>query len=161
MRLTSTRAASVLAAASGLVLLAGCGSAGNGYSSTPAATTPAATTPAATTPAATTPAATAPATAGAGHSPSLSASSDGSLMFDATSLTTTAGRVTIAFTNMAPENHNLTVASSSGTVLGATPTFSGGTKTLSLDLKAGTYTFYCSVAGHETGGMKGTLTVTS
>jgi plastocyanin len=151
MRLTSTRAASVLAAASGLVLLAGCGSAGNGYSSTPAATTPAATTPAAT----------APATAGAGHSLSLSASSDGSLMFDATSLTTTAGRVTIAFTNMAPENHNLTVASSSGTVLGATPTFSGGTKTLSLDLKAGTYTFYCSVPGHETGGMKGTLTVTS
>ena len=46
-----------------------------------------------------------------------------------------------------------------GKVLGATPPFSGGTKTLSLNLPAGTYTFYCSVPGHEQAGMKGTLTV--
>jgi uncharacterized cupredoxin-like copper-binding protein len=26
-------------------------------------------------------------------------------------------------------------------------------------VKSGTYTFYCSVPGHEAGGMKGTLTV--
>ena len=82
-------------------------------------------------------------------------------MFDATSLTTTAGHVSITFTNMASEGHNLTVASSSGAVVGATPTFSGGKRTLSLDLKAGKYTFYCSVPGHEAGGMQGTLTVTA
>jgi uncharacterized cupredoxin-like copper-binding protein len=44
-------------------------------------------------------------------------------------------------------------------VVGATPTFMGGTKTLKLTLKAGTYTYYCSVPGHRAAGMQGTLTV--
>ena len=60
--------------------------------------------------------------------------------------------------NMSPLEHNLTIASGSN-VLGATPTFAGGSKPLSLILKAGTYTFYCSVPGHRQGGMEGTLTV--
>jgi plastocyanin len=82
-------------------------------------------------------------------------------MFNTTSLATTAGHVKITFTNMASEGHNLTVASAAGAVLGATPTFSGGKRTLSLDLKAGKYTFYCSLPGHELAGMKGTLTVSA
>jgi uncharacterized cupredoxin-like copper-binding protein len=45
-------------------------------------------------------------------------------------------------------------------VLGATPTFSGGSRTLTLNLKPGTYTFYCTVPGHRAAGMEGTLTVT-
>jgi plastocyanin len=61
-------------------------------------------------------------------------------------------------TNMSPLEHNVTVAQGS-TVLGATPTFQGGSKTLTLNLKAGTYTFYCSVPGHRQAGMEGTLTV--
>jgi uncharacterized cupredoxin-like copper-binding protein len=36
---------------------------------------------------------------------------------------------------------------------------SGGNSTFKANLKPGTYTFYCSVSGHEEGGMKGTLTV--
>jgi uncharacterized cupredoxin-like copper-binding protein len=43
--------------------------------------------------------------------------------------------------------------------VGATPTFSGGSKTLVVHLKPGTYTFYCSVPGHRAAGMQGTLTV--
>ena len=35
----------------------------------------------------------------------------------------------------------------------------GGTSKLSANLKAGKYTFFCSVPGHEDGGMKGNLTV--
>jgi uncharacterized cupredoxin-like copper-binding protein len=35
----------------------------------------------------------------------------------------------------------------------------GGVATVSLTLKPGTYTFFCSVDGHEAAGMKGTLTV--
>ena len=35
----------------------------------------------------------------------------------------------------------------------------GGTSTVSTSLKPGTYTFYCTVDGHEAAGMKGTLTV--
>jgi uncharacterized cupredoxin-like copper-binding protein len=43
--------------------------------------------------------------------------------------------------------------------VGTTPTFQGGSKTLSLNLKPGTYKFYCSVPGHRMAGMEGTLTV--
>ena len=43
--------------------------------------------------------------------------------------------------------------------IGATPTFSGGKKTLVVKLKPGTYTFFCSVPGHRQAGMQGTLTV--
>jgi plastocyanin len=81
------------------------------------------------------------------------------LAFSTTSLKAKAGTVTIDFTNKAPLPHNFTLASSSGSVLGATPTFQGGTKSLKLSLKAGTYTFYCSVPGHRAGGMQGTLVV--
>jgi azurin len=48
---------------------------------------------------------------------------------------------------------------SGGPQIGATPTFGGGSKTLKLTLKPGTYTFFCSVPGHAAAGMTGTLTV--
>jgi plastocyanin len=76
----------------------------------------------------------------------------------ATALSAKAGKVTITMSNMSPLEHNVTIAQGS-TVLGATPTFIGGSKTLTLSLKAGTYTFYCSVPGHRQAGMEGTLTV--
>jgi plastocyanin len=88
----------------------------------------------------------------------LIANPTGQLSYNTKQLNTTAGTVTIVMTNMAPLEHNVTVASGS-TVLGATPTFVGGTKSLTLKLKAGTYTFYCSVPGHRQAGMEGTLTV--
>ena len=89
----------------------------------------------------------------------ISANPSGALSYSTTSLLANSSRVSIQFTNHAPLAHNMTIANAAGKVLGATPTFTGGTKTLSLNLPPGTYTFYCSVPGHEAAGMKGTLTV--
>jgi plastocyanin len=137
--------------------VAGCG---GSKGTTPAATTPATTTPAATTPASTSP----PAKTGtAGEAPAgalgLSANSEGQLAYSTKSLTAKAGKVAIDFSNSSPIAHNVTIESSSGSVVGSTPTFQGGSKTLSLDLKPGTYKFFCSVPGHRQAGMEGTLVV--
>jgi uncharacterized cupredoxin-like copper-binding protein len=96
-----------------------------------------------------------------GSSGGLTESADpsGALKFTKSALSAKAGKVSIQFTNMAPENHNMTIATSSGKVVGATPTFMGGTKSLSLTLKPGKYVFFCNVPGHRQGGMQGTLTV--
>ena len=101
-----------------------------------------------------------PAAATATTSLKLAANPEGLLKYDTKALSAKAGNVTIRMTNMSPLEHNVTIASGT-TVLGATPTFMGGTRTLSLKLKPGTYTFYCSVPGHRQAGMEGTLTVSS
>ncbi len=90
---------------------------------------------------------------------SLEANSEGQLKFSTTSLIAKAGKVSIDFTNMSPLAHNMTIESSAHKILGATPTFQGATKTLTLDLKPGTYKFFCAVPGHRMAGMEGTLTV--
>jgi plastocyanin len=103
----------------------------------------------------------APAASGGSSKGGLTESADpsGALKFTKSALSAKAGRVSIQFTNMAPENHNMTIATSSGKVVGSTPTFMGGTKSLSLTLKPGKYVFFCNVPGHRQGGMQGTLTV--
>jgi plastocyanin len=156
-RLTS--AVSALALPAVLIALAGCGrSSSSNYSS---ASTPAATTSSTPATPATTPSTTAPAAGGAtsAQTLSLAANSEGQLAYEPSSLTAKAGKVSIDFTNMSPLGHNVTVASASGTVVGALPTFQGASKTLTLDLKPGTYKFYCTVPGHRQAGMEGTLVV--
>jgi plastocyanin len=90
----------------------------------------------------------------------LAADPGGQLTYDAKTLTAKAGTVSIVMANMSPVEHNVTIAEGSK-VLGSTPTFVGGSKTLTLKLKPGTYTFYCSVPGHRQAGMEGKLTVSS
>ena len=89
----------------------------------------------------------------------LSADAGGQLAFDTKQLSVQAGSVTITFANPSPLEHDVTVAEGSK-VLGATPTFTSGTRSVKLTLKPGTYTFYCSVPGHRQAGMEGTLSVT-
>jgi plastocyanin len=128
--------------------------------STESASTPSTTaTPTATTG---TPAPASSPAAGKGKASKvpLAADPSGQLAYDAKTLTAKAGAVSIVMTNMSPVEHNVTLAQGSK-VLGATPTFVQGSKTLTLKLKAGTYTFYCSVPGHRQAGMEGTLTVSS
>jgi plastocyanin len=128
--------------------------------STQAETTPAATgegAPKATTG---TPAPPSSPAAGKTTKVSLSADAGGQLAYNTKALTAKAGTVSIAMTNASPLEHNVTIAEGTK-VLGATPTFVGGSKTVTLKLKPGKYTFYCSVPGHRQAGMEGTLTVTS
>jgi plastocyanin len=144
---------SLLALAAGIVVLAGCGSSKETSSS---ASTPAASTPATTPTSSTT---TTTSSAPASGSLSLAANTEGQLKYDTSTLTANAGKVSIDFTNMSPLEHNVTLESSSHAVVGATPTFKGESKTLSVTLKPGTYKFYCSVPGHRMAGMEGTLVV--
>jgi plastocyanin len=94
-----------------------------------------------------------------GQSLALESNPEGQLQYNTTALSAKAGSVAIKFTNSAPLGHNVTIESASGATVGATPTFQGGSKTLTLSLKPGTYKFYCSVPGHRQAGMEGTLTV--
>lgn len=141
------------ALAVGLTALAGCGSSSS--PSTSASTTSETSAAGATTSAAET------ATVKNGHeSLALAANSEGQLKYDTTSLTADRpGHVTIDFSNMSPLGHNVTVATTAGQVIGATPTIQGTSSDLSLNLKPGTYVFYCSVPGHRMAGMEGKLVV--
>ena len=90
---------------------------------------------------------------------SLEANPEGQLEYNTKSLSAKAGKVAVDFTNKSSLAHNVTIESSSGQQVGATPTFAGGSKTLSVNLKPGTYKFFCTVPGHRQAGMEGTLTV--
>ncbi len=122
----------------------------------PASSASASSEPAATTG---TPAPTSsPASGNASSTLALAANPSGLLAYNTKALSAKAGTVTITMANMSPLEHNVTIAEGSK-VLGATPTFKGGTQTLTLKLKPGKYTFYCSVPGHRQAGMEGTLSV--
>lgn len=99
-----------------------------------------------------------PAPNAAGSSVKLAADPGGLLSYSTKQLSAKAGTVTITMTNASPVEHNVTIAEG-GKILGATPTFTGGSKKLTLKLKPGKYTFYCTVPGHRQAGMEGTLTV--
>ena len=171
----------VLAATSTAVITSG-GTASAGAasaSSTPASATsggttaptpaPESSTPTASTPTASTPAKSPKATTGTPAPPSspaaaatttlkLAANPAGQLAFDTKQLSAKAGKVTIDFSNSSPIEHDVAIAQGS-TIAGQTPVFTGGSKTLTLTLKPGTYTFFCTVPGHRQAGMEGTLTV--
>jgi plastocyanin len=147
----------VISLAIGVAACGGSSSSSSGAASAASSSTSA--SPATSTSAASSSTSAAPAGGGA-STISDAADPSGSLKFASSSLTAKAGKVTVKFTNASSLPHNFTISSSGGAVVGATPTFSGGgTKTVTVTLKPGTYTFYCSVDGHRAAGMKGTLTV--
>jgi plastocyanin len=101
---------------------------------------------------------TAPASGGGGGGQQLTLAADKSqLKFDKSKLTAKAGKVTITMTNPSPLQHDIAIkgaATGKGEVVGQ-----GGKSTVTIDLKPGKYTFYCSVDGHEAAGMNGELDV--
>ena len=96
---------------------------------------------------------------GGGGTVNVEADPSGQLAYTQTSLSAKSGSNTIDFNNPASTPHNVTIEDSSGKTIGATSTITGSKTTTTVDLKPGTYTFFCSVDSHEQAGMKGTLTV--
>lgn len=80
------------------------------------------------------------------------------LAFDKQTLVAHAGKVTIALTNPSAIPHDIAIKGAGLDVKGPIVT-SGGRSTVTATLKPGTYTFYCTVPGHEQAGMRGTLEV--
>lgn len=81
------------------------------------------------------------------------------LKYNKKTLTAHAGKVTIVMTNPSPIfQHNVAIkgngVNAKGKVVGH-----GGTSKVTVTLKPGKYTFYCTVPGHSVT-MHGTLTVT-
>jgi plastocyanin len=89
----------------------------------------------------------------------IAADPSGQLKYIPSTLSAKAGKVTVDFTNKSPLPHDVVLVDSSNKVLGQTPVFQGGTKTFTVTLTPGAYTYYCSVPGHRQAGMQGTLTV--
>ncbi|HEV7810525.1 MAG TPA: cupredoxin domain-containing protein [Candidatus Limnocylindrales bacterium] len=81
--------------------------------------------------------------------------------FDTPDVTVARSAVSLAVTNAGPTIHDLTIRDASGKVLGETEDLkAGASETLTLTLPAGKYVIFCSLPGHESLGLKGTLTVT-
>jgi mono/diheme cytochrome c family protein len=79
----------------------------------------------------------------------------GQLAYKFKSASAKTGKVTIMSKNDASVPHNIALQGGpSGPVVQG-----GGVSKITANLKAGGYTFYCAVPGHEQAGMKGTLTV--
>jgi plastocyanin len=98
---------------------------------------------------------------GEGGSASVAFEADpgGDLAYTTTEASTEAGEVTIDFKNPQGLSHDVAIEDSGGETVGKTEVIGEGETSEKVNLKAGAYTFYCSVPGHREAGMEGTLTV--
>src|SRR5688500_12439463 len=85
----------------------------------------------------------------------IPADPNGQLAYQFKSAEAKAGKATLESQNDSSVPHNIALKGGpEGEIVQG-----GKTSTISVDLKPGKETFYCSVPGHEQAGMKGTLTV--
>jgi len=96
--------------------------------------------------------------AGGGTTLELAADPGGGFSFDKKTLEAPAGTITIHLTNDSSVPHDVAIEGNG--VDEKTDTVTNSDVSLTVELEAGEYTFYCSVPGHREGGMEGTLTVT-
>lgn len=84
---------------------------------------------------------------------------EGALAYTTTEAETKAGKVEVDFNNPQSLTHDVAIEDASGEVVGQTELIDSGSDSTTVDLKPGTYTFFCTVPGHREAGMEGTLTV--
>ena len=87
-------------------------------------------------------------------------SSKTALKYDKKKLTAHAGKITISMKNPSSIFQHDVAIKIKGKVHKSKLAGHNQTVKLTLTLKPGKYTFYCTVPGHAAAGMKGTLTVT-
>jgi uncharacterized cupredoxin-like copper-binding protein len=132
MRIPLLHSAATIAVAA--VLAAGCGGSGGGGGSSSAASAPA-----------------------NAQVVEIDVAASG-FAFTKTTATANAGTVELKSKNPQSVSHDISIKGH-GVDEQGNQVSSGGVSTVTADLKPGTYTFFCSVPGHEEAGMKGTLTV--
>jgi plastocyanin len=96
---------------------------------------------------------------GGGETVSFEADPSGQLAYTQTDVTAKPGNATIEFDNPSSTGHDVVIEDESGNEIAKTDIITDSNASTTADLKAGTYTFFCSVPGHREAGMEGTLTV--
>ncbi len=98
-------------------------------------------------------------TAGTGAAVAIEANPEGQLAYEEKEVSAKAGKDTIDFTNQSSVPHNVTIENAAGETVGETETLAEGSSSATVNLKPGTYTFFCSVPGHREAGMEGKMVV--
>lgn len=85
----------------------------------------------------------------------ITVTSDG-LNYDVGTIEVTGGKLDVTYVNDDSQAHNFTIRDLDGSAVAE----AGATATASWRLEPGeTYTFFCSISGHEAQGMKGVIVV--
>lgn len=99
-------------------------------------------------------------TGGGGESTvEFEADPNGQLAYTTTEATAKAGKLTVDFNNPQGLTHDVAIEDEKGETVGKTELIADSQTSTTVDLKPGTYHFYCTVPGHREAGMEGTLTV--
>jgi plastocyanin len=93
---------------------------------------------------------------GGGETVEVASPADGGLSFEPAELTAPAGEVTFTYNNPSQVPHAFDIEDVEG---GETDTITESEASVTVQLEAGEYTFYCPVGNHRQAGMEGTLTV--
>ncbi len=97
--------------------------------------------------------------AGGGSTIHLEADPKGQLAYTTAEVTVKAGKVTIDFRNPQALPHDVAVENEEGETIGQTELITEGETLATMNLRTGTYHYYCTVPGHREAGMEGTLVV--
>ncbi len=93
-----------------------------------------------------------------GKTLTMPAAPSGALAFASTRATAGSGKLEVVMPNPSSVEHNIALRNGSAKGIGKV-VGQGGKSIVSASLKKGKFVYFCSVPGHEAGGMKGELTV--
>lgn len=96
---------------------------------------------------------------GGGSTLEIETDPGGQLAYTTTEASAKAGKVTVDFKNPQGLTHDVAIENASGETVGQTELIAEGDDSTTVNLKPGTYHYFCTVPGHREAGMEGTLTV--